>query len=53
MVLGILNGSPKPSVLNIQGLAGFDRNKLTRRFGKLTENQLNDVKVALRDLLEI
>lgn len=24
---------PKPSAVNVQGLASFDRNKLTRRFG--------------------
>lgn len=44
---------PKPSAVNIQGLASFDRNKLTRRFGKLTENQFEEVKAAIRDLLGI
>ena len=42
---------PKPSVVNIQGLASFDRHKLTRKFGKLTPEQMDAVKAALRDLL--
>jgi mRNA-degrading endonuclease toxin of MazEF toxin-antitoxin module len=44
---------PKPSAVNVQGLASFDRNKLTRRFGKLNDDQLEEVKAAIRDLLGI
>lgn len=44
---------PKPSAVNIQGLASFDRNKLTRRFGKLPQDQFQEVKEAIRDLLGI
>jgi len=43
---------PKHSVVNIQGLASFDRHKLTRRFGKLTPEQFASVKEALAELLE-
>jgi mRNA-degrading endonuclease toxin of MazEF toxin-antitoxin module len=42
---------PKPSAVNVQGLASFDRNKLTRYFGKLTTNQMDAVKEAIKDLL--
>jgi len=42
---------PKPSAVNIQGLASFDRNKLVRSMGQLSLDQMNDVKKAIRDLL--
>ena len=42
---------PKPSAVNVQGLASFDRHKLTRKFGKLTTVQFDEVKAAIRDLL--
>jgi mRNA-degrading endonuclease toxin of MazEF toxin-antitoxin module len=51
--LGYPKWLPKPSAVNVQGLASFDRNILTRRFGKLTQNQMDEVKDAIRDLLEI
>lgn len=41
---------PKPSAVNVQGLASFDRHKLTRKFGKLTTAQIYEVKAAIRDL---
>ena len=34
---------PKPSAVNVQGLASFDRHKLTRKFGKLAPAQMDDV----------
>ncbi len=44
---------PKISAVNIQGLASFDRHKLTRRMGVLSKEQIAEVKQALRELLEI
>lgn len=44
---------PKPSAVNVQGLASFDRNKLTRRFGKVTVEKYQEVKDTIRDLLGI
>ena len=44
---------PKPSAVNIQGLASFDRHKLARKLGALTAAQFDDVKRALRDLLHL
>jgi len=44
---------PKASAINIQGLASFDRHKLTRKFGKLPEQQYDEVKSAIRDLLNL
>ena len=44
---------PKPSAVNVQGLASFDPSKLIRRMGMITALQLGEVKAALRDLLEL
>lgn len=44
---------PKPSAVNVQGLASFDRHKLTRKFGKLTTAQFDEVKAEIRDLLDL
>ncbi len=44
---------PKPSAVTLQGLASFDRHKLTRKFGALTAEHYNQVKAALRDLLHL
>lgn len=44
---------PKPSAVNVQGLASFDRHKLTRKFGALTPEQYAQVKAAIRDLLNL
>ena len=44
---------PKASALNLQGLASFDRHKLTRRLGTLTAAQFAAVKDSLRDLLQL
>jgi mRNA interferase MazF len=42
---------PKPSAVNVQGLASFDRRSLARRLGVLAEADMARVKAALRDLL--
>jgi len=42
---------PKPSAVNVQGLASFDHHKLSRRMGALTKAEMDRVKGALRDLL--
>ena len=44
---------PKPSAVNVQGLASFDRHKLTRKFGKLATAQFDEVKAEIRDLLDL
>ena len=44
---------PKPSAVNIQGLASFDRHKLSRKLGVLTAEHYGQVKDALRDLLHL
>jgi mRNA-degrading endonuclease toxin of MazEF toxin-antitoxin module len=42
---------PKPSAVNTQGIASFDRHYLTRKLGTLTTEQYEAVKAGLRDLL--
>ena len=44
---------PKPSAVNVQGLASFDRRKLVRRMGELTPQQMEDVRTGLRTLLTL
>ena len=44
---------PKPSAVNIQGLASFDRHKLHRRLGALAAVEYERVKGALRELLQL
>jgi mRNA-degrading endonuclease toxin of MazEF toxin-antitoxin module len=44
---------PKPSAVNVQGLASFDRHKLSRRMGVLSGSEIERAKEALRDLLEL
>lgn len=44
---------PKPSAVNVQGLASFDRHKLKRKLGKLSAAQFDEVKAAIRDLLDL
>ena len=51
--LGKLHWLPKPSAVNVQGLASFDRHKLVRRMGSLAPGLLSKVKDALRDLLQL
>jgi mRNA interferase MazF len=49
--LGRLRWLPKPSAINIQGLASFDRSKLVRKMGTLPPELLDKVKTAIRELL--
>jgi mRNA-degrading endonuclease toxin of MazEF toxin-antitoxin module len=42
---------PKHSAVNVQGLASFDRRKLSRRMGALSQSLTDRVKQALRDVL--
>ena len=51
--LGRLRWLPKPSAVNVQGLASFDPGKLARRLGILPSEQYDAVKTALRDLLQL
>jgi mRNA-degrading endonuclease toxin of MazEF toxin-antitoxin module len=44
---------PKLSAVNVQGLASFDRRKLVRHMGELTPQQMEDVRTALRVLLNL
>lgn len=44
---------PKPSGVNIQGIASTDPNALIRKLGKLPDTQYMGVKNALRDLLDL
>lgn len=49
--LGKPSWLPKHSAVNVQGLASFDRHKLSRRLGALNKGEMDRVKEALRDLL--
>lgn len=53
VLLGRLRWLPKVSAVNVQGVASFDRRKLARRLGSLSEEQMNKVKEALRELLRL
>lgn len=44
---------PKPSAVNVQGLASFDRHVLIRKLGRLDSSSLEQIKAALRDLLDL
>lgn len=44
---------PKHSAVNVQGLASIAHNALNRRLGQLPLEQLNAVKAALRDVLDL
>lgn len=44
---------PKHSTVNLQGLASFDRHKLSRKMGALTKPEMDRVNAALLDLLEL
>jgi mRNA interferase MazF len=43
----------KPSAVNVQGLASFDRHGLSRKLGRLPDEQMTAVKGALRALLDL
>ena len=51
--LGKLRWLPKPSAVNVQGLASFDPRCLSRRLGVLGASDLSRVKNAVRDLLDL
>lgn len=44
---------PKHSAVNLQGLASFDPHKLARRLGIISKSDLDRVKAAIRDLLNL
>jgi len=44
---------PKTSAVNVQGLASFDRGKLSRCLGILSADQYAAVQAGLRDLLHL
>lgn len=44
---------PKHSAVNVQGLASIGRHDLLRKLGALPANQMDRVKDAIRDLLEL
>lgn len=44
---------PKHSAVNVQGFASIDQHALIRKLGKLTEEQFDKVKDAIRDLLKL
>ena len=51
--LGKLRWLPKPSAVNVQGLASFDRSNLVRKMGSLPPELLDKVKLAIRELLDL
>lgn len=44
---------PKPSAVNVQGLASIDHHSLAKKLGNLTQGHFEEVKAALRDLLNL
>jgi mRNA interferase MazF len=44
---------PKRSAVNIQGFASVDQNALTRKLGKLSDEQFSAVKDAIRKMLSL
>ena len=44
---------PKHSVVNVQGFAGIDQNALLRKLGRLNDHQLDSVKDAIKELLDL
>ena len=44
---------PKPSAVNVQGLASFDHHLLTRKLGTLSEEHYEAVRAAIRELLSL
>lgn len=51
--LGHVRWLPKPSAVNVQGIASFDPSRLIRRLGTCTAEQVDAVKDALRQLLSL
>jgi mRNA interferase MazF len=48
--LGEVRWLPKPSAVNVQGVASFDPGRLVRKLGVCTSEQMDAVKKALREL---
>ena len=44
---------PKHSAVNVKGFASIDQNALQRKLGRLNDHQLESVKDAVRDLLDL
>jgi len=44
---------PKPSAVNVQGLASIDHHALKKKLGRLPQVQFDAVKAATRDLLAL
>ena len=44
---------PKHSAVNVQGFAGIDQNALLRKLGRLNDHQLDSVKDAIKELLDL
>lgn len=51
--LGPVRWLPKISAVNVQGIASFNSEKLIRKMGSCTQDQMEAVKCALRDLLNL
>jgi mRNA-degrading endonuclease toxin of MazEF toxin-antitoxin module len=49
--LGKLRWLPKPSAVNVQGLASFDHHLLSRKLGTLSQEHYDAVKAAIREFL--
>ena len=44
---------PKRSVVDVQRLASIDHSALEKKLGKLSQEQFEEVKAALRELLDL
>ena len=53
VLLGRIKWLPKLSAVNVQGLASFHPSRLAHRMGILDQQQLEKVKQALRELLDL
>lgn len=51
--LGKLRWLPKPSAVNVQGIASFDPHKLVKRLGALSDADMKRVKKTIRELLDL
>jgi mRNA-degrading endonuclease toxin of MazEF toxin-antitoxin module len=49
--LGKIRWLPKPSAVNVQGLASFDHHLLTRKLGTLSPERFEEIKRSIRELL--
>ena len=51
--LGQVSWLPKVSAVNVHGIASFDPSRLERRLGACSQSQMNAVKAALREMLQL